>query len=76
MAFKKSRNSKVFLALIQKKRDNHILSNIPGTNVCYDVTITTGLLSRLHLQKQAVRLKITSIARSYDAYLNKSVLEQ
>jgi hypothetical protein len=28
--------------------------------LCYDVTKTTGLLSRLHLQKQAVRLKITS----------------
>ena len=54
------RNSKVFLTLIQKKI----------------VTIATGLLSRLHLQKQAVRLKITSIARSYDAYLKKSVLEQ
>jgi hypothetical protein len=28
--------------------------------LCYDVTITTGLLCRLHLQKQAVRLNITS----------------
>jgi hypothetical protein len=28
--------------------------------VCYDVTITTVLLSRLHLQKQAFRLNITS----------------
>ena len=28
--------------------------------LCYDVTITTGLLFRLHLQKQAVRLNITS----------------
>jgi hypothetical protein len=39
---------KTFLALIYKQF------------LCYDVTITTGLLSRLHLQKQAVRLKITS----------------
>ena len=28
--------------------------------LCYDVTITTGFLSRLHLQKQAFRLNITS----------------
>ena len=38
--------------------------------LCYDVTITTGLLSRLHLQKQSKPSDWTSqVIRSYDAYI-------
>ena len=46
--------------------------------LCYDVTKTTGLLSRLHLQKQAVRLKITSAKKLWCIFQKfvKSVLEQ
>ena len=43
--------------------------------LCYHVTKTTGLLSRLHLQKQASDWK-SQVIRSYDVYLKKSVLEQ
>jgi hypothetical protein len=39
--------------------------------LCYDVTITMGLLSRLHLQKQAVRLNITSDKKLWCIYIAK-----
>ena len=41
--------------------------------LCYDVTITMGLLSHLHLQKQAVRLNITRDKKLWCIYIAKGL---